>query len=658
MSSISSSLSRVSTLQNSASQLAQLQATQRALQTTEQQISSGRAVERPSDSPDRAATILSLQANLREREQQSLNAGTALSTLDAADAALGEATTILVEARDTASSQVGIGSDEATRSAQASVIDAQVDALLNLANTQSNRLSVFGGNGGAEAGERVFERFLGGVRYVGGTDNLTADLGGSEAQRFNDNGADAFGALSARVRSTRDLAPTTTGATALDDLSGPRGTLAGVAEDGALRVQVNATSVAVDLTHAGTLDDVIARVNAAIDSVSPGAGALSLGAAGLELTGVGGNTVTVRDPVDGGTAVTLGIDGLTSTGGAVSAGSALTRGLTAQTALADLGVAIDLTSGVRIEQGDNVVDVDLSGATTVQDVQNAFERLDLGVRLDITADGRGLNIVSEVAGLELSVGENGGTTATDLGIRSFGLNTRLDDFNFGSGVPAVAVGDDLSVSLHDGTTFGVDLFGADTVADVVTRLEAAATAAGVAGADFAVGLATTGNGLTVTDNTVGAGAFAVSDVDPSSAATRLGLAGDVGAASTLDGEDRATVRVENAFTHLNDLRTALETNSTAGITLAGDQLETDIESTIRARGAVGVQAQRLGESRDRYEQQAVQEQTVLSDLQDADLVEVLSRYQQLQIQLQASLQIAAQTQQQSLLDFSKYRGRT
>ena len=651
MSSIPTSFNRTSSLQNYATQLSQLQNTQRELQATEQQISTGRAVDRPSDAPERAASILALQSTLREREQQDVNTGTALSTLGAADAALGEATSILIEARDTASSQVGIGSDEGTRSAQAAVIDAQVDALLNLANTQSNRLSVFGGNGGAEAGGQVFERFLGGVRYVGGTDNLVADLGGSETQRFNDNGLDAFGALSARVRSTRDLSPTPTAAAALADLRGPRGVLAGVADGGALRVLVNGTAVAVDLSNSGTLDDVITRVNAAIDSVSPGAGSLALGAAGLELTGTGGNTVTVRDPVEGGAAATLGIEGLTSTGGVVSAGSALTRGLTAQTALADLGVAIDLTSGVRIEQGDNVVDVDLSGATTVQDLQNAFTRLDLGVRLDITADGSGLNIVSEVAGLELSVGENGGTTATDLGIRSFGLDTRLDDFNHGAGVPAVAVGDDLSVSLHDGTTFAVDLFGADTVGDVVNRLQGAATTAGVAAADFSVGLATTGNGLTVTDNTAGPGAFAIIDVDPSSAATRLGLAGDVGAANTLDGDDRATVRVENAFTHLNELRTALETNSSAGITLAGDQLETDIESAISARGAVGVQAQRLGESRDRYEQQAVQEQTVLSDLQDADLTEVLSRYQQLQVQLQASLQVAAQAQQQSLLDF-------
>ena len=651
MSRIGTSFTRTSLLQTSANQLSQLQNTQREIQILEQQIATGRAVENASDAPERTASILALQSSLRDREQQSLNTATAVLTLNAADGALGEATTILIEAQGTASSQVGIGSDAATRSAQAAVIDAQVDALLNLANTQSNGVSVFGGNSGAEAGGRVFERFLGGIRYVGGTENLAADLGGPEAQSFNVNGSDAFGALSARVRSTRDLEPTLTGATALANVNGPRGSLAEVSLDGGLQVQVNGTSVAVDLTFAQPLDDVAVRVNAAIDSVVPGGGTLAVGATGLELTGAGGNTVTLLDPAGGGTAATLGVDGLTSTGGAASAGSALTRQLTAQTALADLGVTIDLASGVQLQQGETTVDVDLSGATTVQDVQNIFDQLGLGVRVEINADGRGLNLVSEVAGIELSVGENGGTTATDLGLRSFGLDTRLDDFNGGSGVQAVAAGDDLSVSLHDGTTFAVDLFGAETVADVVSRLQDAATAAGVAGADFTVGLAAVGNGLTVTDNTVGTGSFVIADVDPSSAATQLGLAADVGTANTLDGEDRATIRVENAFTHLTDLRTALENDSTAGITLAGDRLETDIDSVVSARGSVGVQTQRLEESQLRFEQQAAQEQIVLSELQDADLVEVLSRFQQLQIQLQASLQIAAQSQQQSLLDF-------
>jgi len=45
------------------------------------------------------------------------------------------------------------------------------------------------------------------------------------------------------------------------------------------------------------------------------------------------------------------------------------------------------------------------------------------------------------------------------------------------------------------------------------------------------------------------------------------------------------------------------------------------------------------------------EKTTLSDLQDADLTEVITRFTQLQTQLQASLRVGAQNLQLSLLDF-------
>ena len=110
MSRIGTSFTRTSLLQTSANQLSQLQNTQRDIQILEQQIATGRAVENASDAPERTASILALQSSLRDREQQGLNTATAVTTLNAADGALGEATTILIEARDTASSQVGIGS--------------------------------------------------------------------------------------------------------------------------------------------------------------------------------------------------------------------------------------------------------------------------------------------------------------------------------------------------------------------------------------------------------------------------------------------------------------------------------------------------------------------------------------------------------------------
>ncbi|MEM6855110.1 MAG: flagellin, partial [Planctomycetota bacterium] len=344
-------------------------------------------------------------------------------------------------------------------------------------------------------------------------------------------------------------------------------------------------------------------------------------------------------------------DNVSSTGGVATAGADVGVQITELTPLADLGTAVDFASGLVITQGEQTVTVDFSAATNVQDLQNTIADLNLGLRLDIAEGGQQLEIVSTVAGLEFSVGENGGTTATDLGIHSFNGDTKLTDLRQGIGLITQEGEDDLEVALHDGTTFTVNLDTATTVDEAIALIDAAAGAAGVAPGDFSVAVAATGTGLVATDNTAGGGDFAITNVGQSHVAEHLGLLANVGAATTIDGEDTATRRIDNAFTDLIILRDSLENNDESGISLAASQLEDDIDSVVSARAIVGVQAQRLEETRLRNEDQTLQEQSVLSSLKDADLTEVISRYQQLQLQLEASLQTSAQIQQLSLLDF-------
>ena len=72
----------------------------------------------------------------------------------------------------------------------------------------------------------------------------------------------------------------------------------------------------------------------------------------------------------------------------------------------------------------------------------------------------------------MSVGEDGGDTATLLGLRSMGLDTPLSVFNDGDGVPIrsgsidpetglpdPAADVDFTISLADGRSFEVDLAG-------------------------------------------------------------------------------------------------------------------------------------------------------------------------------------------------------
>ncbi|MEM9345171.1 MAG: flagellin [Planctomycetota bacterium] len=648
MSTISPLLSRTSNLMSSELLRRRLQETQRELLQAQDQASTGRILSRGSDAPASISAVLFLNQSKIEREQQKLNLENARGVLNLGDAALRDITDILIESQQVASSQIGVGSDAVTRSTQAEVIDAALDGALEAANRQFNGLAIFGGNNGPSDGNAVFESFLGGVRYTGGDESLKNDGGALTDLEFNSNGLEAFGALSSRVATLVDLDPQANTQVLLRDIDGARER--GYAA-GAINLTVNGVPTVVDLTTADSLDDVLTRVNDAINTLDPAAGSLSLGPGGYTLNANAGSTVTIADSAGGTTAADLGI-ALTAASASVAGGD-LNVKLSQRTEISSFATPIDFASGLEITQGESTEIADFSSATTVQDLQNVIESLNLGLRLTINDDGTGLDLVSEVSGIELSVGENGGTTAEDLGLRTFGQTTLLSDFRNGIGVQTTGAGEpDLDITLKDGTNFTVDLSAASTVGDVITLTQAAATTAGVTvGVDFDIALAATGNGFVVTDNTVGGSDFIVTNADQSFAAENLGIKVNAGVGTSIAGADQSKVRVENMFTHLQELSTALRNNDEAGITLAGSSLEDDIDSIVSARARVGVQARRVEDQLTLTEDRDIQEQTMLSQLQDADLTEVLTRFQQLQLQLQASLQVGSANQQLSLLDF-------
>ncbi|MBX2850946.1 MAG: hypothetical protein KTR15_04275 [Phycisphaeraceae bacterium] len=647
MSTISPLLSRTSNLMSSELLRRRLQETQRELLLAQDQASTGKILSRGSDAPANISAVLHLNQAKIQREQQELNLEHARGVLNLGDAALRDITDILIEAQQVASSQIGVGSDATTRSTQAGVIDAQLAGAIEAANRQFNGLSVFGGNNGVVDGA-VFEPFLGGVRYIGGDASLGNDGGALTDLAFNSNGLEALGALSTRVETLVDLDPQADGDVLLRDIDGARqrGYLAG-----AINLTINGVPTVVDLTTADTLDDVVTRVNDAITNLDPGAGSIAIGPGGYSLTANAGNTITITDSAGGTTAADLGLD-LSATSASV-AGSDLNVRLTERTELSTFATPVDFANGLLITQGENTAVADFSSATTVQELQNVIDALNFGLRLTINDDGTGLDLVSEVSGIELSIGENGGTTAEDLGLRTFGNTTLLSDFRNRVGVQTSEAGEpDLDITLHDGTNFTVDLTAASTVADVLSLTQAAAAGAGLTvGVDFDIALASTGNGFTVTDNTVGGSDFRVTNAGLSFAAENLGIKVNAGTGATIDGADQSKVRVENMFTHLQELSAALRNNDEAGITLAGSSVEDDIDSVVSARARVGVQARRVDDQLTLIQDRDIQEQTMLSQLQDADLTEVLTRFQQLQLQLQASLQVGSAGQQLSLLDF-------
>lgn len=91
-------------------------------------------------------------------------------------------------------------------------------------------------------------------------------------------------------------------------------------------------------------------------------------------------------------------------------------------------------SGLQIVNGNETYTFDLEDAVTVQDLLNTLNASGAGLTASINAERSGIRIRSTVSGADYAIGENGGRTAQQLGVRTFTGETRLDDLNYGYGV--------------------------------------------------------------------------------------------------------------------------------------------------------------------------------------------------------------------------------
>ena len=100
MSQVGSILARTSTLLSGNQLLTSLRSGQRELLDLQRQISTGLAVQRPSDAPDKTAAILSLRDKLSERAQHEKNLQFTSSFLNVTDQALGDISTLPAGSED------------------------------------------------------------------------------------------------------------------------------------------------------------------------------------------------------------------------------------------------------------------------------------------------------------------------------------------------------------------------------------------------------------------------------------------------------------------------------------------------------------------------------------------------------------------------------
>lgn len=191
------------------------------------------------------------------------------------------------------------------------------------------------------------------------------------------------------------------------------------------------------------------------------------------------------------------------------------------------GFVFDKESGIQIANGGQNFDISFTTAQTVEDLLNIINGAGAGALAELNAEGTGINVRSRLSGADFSIGENGGFTATELGIRSFTGATQLDTLNYGRGVQTVD-GTDFTIVSNNGTELQIDLTGARTIEDVLNRINDHPD--NVGGPRVTAQLARYGNGIElVDDNPTGLDAegqpntLAVERATLSLAAVHLGL---------------------------------------------------------------------------------------------------------------------------------------
>ncbi len=602
------------------------------------QLATGLRFLTASEDPVAATRVNLFDRKLEQIAQIEKNLDAANSTFTTVETTMIEAIDLLTDAHNITLEAVSDTTSADGRASLAGAVERIIDQLISVGNRQHLDAFLFAGH---DTRRPPFEfRGTGGIGFYGDMNTAETIIDSNFAvDSFTVSGIDFFNAVSGAVNGTVDLDPVLTSETRVVDLRGTTGT--GV-QLGSLLVTDGAGQRVIDLTPADTVGDMVDILN---ENLPTGVSAV-LGPVGLQIVGVGsGGPVTVTESAGSNTARDLGLLTGMTVGTSVAPPFDLDPVVTPRTEIADLqaNVLARLSDGLTLRSGLQNVTLDFSNAETVEDMLNVFNASDLGVLAQIAPDGRSIEVRSRVSGVNFAIEEAGGTLATALGVRSMNGGTTLADLNDRRGVTTVP-GDDIRIVTADGTTVDIDVDGAETLADVIARFNAAGSGA------ITAGFAANGNGLMITDNTTGTGTLLAERLNVSPALDGLGL--DVtSTGGQLVGRDVNPVIVDSPFTALLELREGLRGDDTQTLQIAGERIERMMTEMQAVQGRTAAQARQMEDRAIRMQDEVLSTRILLSDVRDADLSETILRFQQMETALQANYATASRVLNLSLIDF-------
>lgn len=166
-----------------------LQANQARLSKTEEQLTSGKLISRPSDSPTGTMTAMLLRSDMRTQEQYARNATDGVNWLNTIDSTLGSVHENALRVRDLMlqGMSAGVSGSDTARGAMAVEIDQVREAIIALANTKYIDRPVFGGT---TAGSAAYD---GDGTYLGDSGPVTRTVSEGTKLRVDTGGEEAFG---------------------------------------------------------------------------------------------------------------------------------------------------------------------------------------------------------------------------------------------------------------------------------------------------------------------------------------------------------------------------------------------------------------------------------------------------------------------------------
>jgi flagellar hook-associated protein 3 FlgL len=634
--------------------LNQFSASQLELQRLQNAISTGRRIATPGEDPAAASRGLAVGRLLELKAQALTNANVAQSYMNATDSALGTVAELLTDVRSAAAIANSDSSTPQTRQAALQQVDEALTRLLNTANQNFRGRYLFGGSRSAAA---PFAHLGDGVAYSGNEGTLDSFVDVGLAYATNASGSEVFGSFSGEVQGLVDLNPALTADTPISALYSGRGVRLG-----SIRIGDGTSSSTIDLSSAATIDDIAALIEA-----NPPAGrtlTVTVTATGLNVAidAGGGGNFTIQDIQGGTTARELQILTAPLGNGVVPViGGDLNPVLRGTTRLTDLQTAapLDLASGLQITNGGTTYTINTASAVTIEDLLNAITHSPANAVASIAPSGDRLVVRSRLSGSDFAIGENGGTTATQLGIRSLTTSTPLAELNYQRGVASIA-GTDFTIHRKDGTDLAIDISGALTVGDVLNLINNDANNQ-VPATRVIARLTAVGNGIELFDaNLAGLDSLSVTAAFGSDAAIDLGLiargqttaTATTGATGdTLTGVDANPLEVSSVFNSLLRLRDSIANFSHENLSRAVELLDLDFDRLNFARADLGARNQTIDALKSQIEDETLQLRTDRSLDLDTDLAEAISQLTAKQAALQASLQLAATIFQTTLLNY-------